>query len=181
MNAFERNELLDRLENRFEHNMHRHPGIAWSDVHARLERDPRALETLHAMEATGGEPDVIGHDHETGRYRFCDCSRETPAGRRSICYDEAALESRNEHKPQRSAMAMACEMGIEMLTEEQYQALQTLGEFDTKTSSWIKTPADVRALGGALFGDRRYGRSFIYHNGAQYYYAARGFRGLLSV
>ena len=161
--------------------MHRHKGIAWADVQARLEGDPAALKSLHAMETTGGEPDVIGRDKSNGHFTFCDCSTESPAGRRSVCYDREALESRKEHKPKSSAVDLAAAMGIELLTEEQYRKLQTLGEFDTKTSSWIETPREVRALGGALFCDRRYGKVFVYHNGAQSYYAARGFRGALRV
>ncbi|HZN87108.1 MAG TPA: DUF4256 domain-containing protein [Burkholderiales bacterium] len=181
MKAQERNELLRVLEARFEKNMHRHKGIGWAEVRARLESHPSALRSLRAMEATGGEPDVIGRDKETGRFTFCDCSTESPTGRRSLCYDRAALDSRKEHKPQSSAVEMAGEMGIDLLTEEQYRELHKLGEFDTKTSSWVRTPPEVRSLGGALFCDRRYGRVFVYHNGAQSYYAARGFRGLLSV
>ena len=181
MNKQERDELLRTLKTRFEKNVHRHKGIAWSEVEARLEGDPGALGSLRDMEATGGEPDVIGQDLETGRFTFCDCSAESPAGRRSLCYDREALEARKEHKPQGSAVGMAAEMGIELLNEEQYRELQSLGEFDTKTSSWVETPADVRSLGGAIFCDRRYGRLWVYHNGAQSYYAARGFRGLLHV
>ena len=179
MEARERDELLRVLEDRFEQNPHRHRGIAWADVRARLERDPAALTSLRAMEATGGEPDVIGRGGETGPFTFCDCAPESPAGRRSVCYDQAALDARKEHRPRDSAVAMAAEMGVDLLTEGQYRELQTLGAFDTKTSSWIETPRDVRSLGGALFCDRRYGRVFVYHNGAQSYYAARGFRGLL--
>ena len=179
MNAQERDDLLRALKARFEKNMHRHKGVAWDDVQARLEINPSALRSLGAMEATGGEPDVIGQDKETGHFTFCDCSTESPTGRRSVCYDRAARDSRKEHKPQSSAVEMAAEMGIDLLTEEQYRELQKLGEFDTKTSSWIKTPPDVRSLGGALFCDRRYGRVFVYDNGAQSYYAARGFRGSL--
>jgi hypothetical protein len=181
MNAQERDALLRALNIRFEKNMHRHKDVRWSEVEARLESNPTALRSLHAMEATGGEPDVIGRGDEATRFTFCDCTSESPAGRRSLCYDRAALDSRKEHKPQGSAMEMASEMGIELLTENQYRDLQKLDEFETKTSSWIKTPPDIRALGGALFCDRRYGRVFVYHNGAQSYYAARGFRGLLSV
>ncbi|MBD0319913.1 MAG: DUF4256 domain-containing protein [Gemmatimonadetes bacterium] len=174
-------ELLGALQARFEKNMHRHPGIEWTEVRGRLEGDPVALKSLGAMEATGGEPDVIGRDEATGRFTFCDCSAESPGGRRSVCYDREALDARKEHKPQGSAVQMAAEMGIELLTEDEYRELQRLGEFDTKTSSWVRTPADVRALGGALFCDRRYGRVWLYHNGAQSYYAARGFRGSLRV
>jgi hypothetical protein len=181
MKAQERDELLRALKARFEKNMHRHKGIAWAEVQTRLENNPSALRSLHAMEATGGEPDVIGQDKETGHFTFCDCSMESPAGRRSLCYDRAALDARKENKPQSSAVEMAAEMGISLLTEEEYRELQKLGEFDTKTSSWVMTPPDVRSLGGALFCDRRYGRVFVYHNGAQSYYAARGFRGSLSV
>jgi hypothetical protein len=181
MKAQERDELLQVLKARFEKNMHRHQGIAWMEVQTKLERNPAALNSLQAMEETGGEPDVIGQDKESGRFTFCDCSIESPTGRRSICYDHEALAARKEHKPKNSAVEMAAAMGIELLTEEQYRALQTLGEFDTKTSTWISTPRDIRALGGALFCDRRYGRVFVYHNGAQSYYAARGFRGMLRV
>ena len=172
----ERDELIATLEARFEKNMHRHEAIAWAAVQARLERDPDAARSLRAMEASGGEPDVIGAD-ESGHVTFCDCSAESPIGRRSLCYDGEALDARKEHKPQGSAVAMAAEMGVELLTEQQYRELQQLGEFDTKTSSWIRTPPGIRALGGALFCDRRYGMVFVYHNGAQSYYAARGFRG----
>jgi hypothetical protein len=181
MKAQERDELLQALKARFEQNMHRHQGIAWAEVQARLEGNPAALKSLQAMEATGGEPDVIGQDKEGGHFTFCDCSAESPIGRRSVCYDREALDSRKEHKPKSNAVEMAAAMGIDLLTEEQYRALQQLGEFDTKTSSWIETPRDVRALGGALFCDRRYGKVFVYHNGAQSYYAARGFRGALRV
>jgi hypothetical protein len=174
-------ELLRILESRFEKNMHRHAGIAWADVRARLDGDPEASRSLARMEATGGEPDVLGEPGEPGRFLFCDCSPESPSGRRSLCYDAEARASRKEHRPESSAAEMAAEMGIEILREERYRALQELGEFDRKTSSWIDTPADVRALGGALFCDRRYGRVFVYHNGAQSYYAARGFRGSLRV
>jgi len=174
-------ELLRALKVRFEKNMHRHEGMAWSEVQGRLEGSPDALRALREMEATGGEPDVIGQDSATGDYMFCDCSAESPAGRRSVCYDREALDSRKEHKPESSAVEMAASMGIELLTEAQYRELQKLGEFDTKTSSWIKTPTDIRSFGGALFCDRRYGKVFVYHNGAQSYYAARGFRGALRV
>jgi hypothetical protein len=173
--------LLEALEARFEAHMHRHAGIAWDGVRARLERDAGALRSLQEMEDTGGEPDVIGKDPGTGELIFCDCAPESPAGRRSVCYDAEARTSRKKHAPEGSAAEMADAMGIELLTEAEYRALQELGEFDTKTSSWIRTPPDVRALGGALFCDRRYGRVFTYHNGAQSYYAARGFRGLLRV
>lgn len=181
MKAKEHRELLQALQARFEQNMHRHAGMAWADVQARLESNAGALRSLQQMEATGGEPDVIGKAKDSGHIIFCDCSPESPTGRRSTCYDAEARASRKEHKPQSSAVEMAAAMGIELLTEEQYRELQKLGEFDTKTSSWIETPADVRALGGALFCDRRYGKVFVYHNGAQSYYGARGFRGLLQV
>ena len=181
MKKQEQDELLRTLETRFAMNMHRHPGIAWADVHTKLEGRPAALRSLREMDSTGGEPDVIGHDKKLGMYLFCDCSAETPAGRRSVCYDGEALESRKEHKPVNSAVEMATKMGVDLLTEQQYRELQKLGEFDTKTSSWVSTPRDVRKLGGALFCDRRYGRVFVYHNGAQSYYAARGFRGALRV
>jgi len=181
MKAQERNELLKVLKARFDKNMQRHAEIAWSDVQERLEGNADALQSLNVMELTGGEPDVIGIAKGTSLFIFCDCSAESPVGRRSTCYDAEARESRKENKPESSAVELAAEMGIEVLTEEQYRELQTLGEFDAKTSSWIKTPSDVRALGGALFCDRRYGKVFTYHNGAQSYYAARGFRGLLLV
>ena len=181
MNAKEREELLLVLKARFEKNMRRHTGIAWAEVQARLAGSPDALRSLHEMEATGGEPDVIGRDKVSDHFTFCDCSPESPSGRRSTCYDVEARESRKEHKPENSAVEMAAAMGIDLLTEEQYRELQQAGEFDTKTSSWIRTPSDVRALGGALFCDRRYGKVFVYHNGAQSYYAARGFRGSLLV
>jgi hypothetical protein len=181
MKAQEREQLLRTLKARFEKRPHRHKGIEWSKVQANLNAAPAALEALHEMEATGGEPDVIGHDAAAGQYWFCDCSAESPAGRRSLCYDREALASRKEHKPAGSAVEMAAAMGIELLTEQQYRLLQQLGEFDTKTSSWVLTPQDMRALGGALFCDRRYGKVFVYHNGAPSYYAARGFRGLLRV
>jgi hypothetical protein len=179
--AKERDQLLRTLQTRFEQHPERHPVLAWADVLARLESQRQALEALVAMEQTGGEPDVIGPIDAAGRVTFCDCSAESPTGRRSLCYDQAALDARKEHKPRHSAVALAADMGIELLTEAQYRALQELGSFDTKTSSWIETPPDVRSLGGALFCDRRYGRVFVYHNGAQSYYAARGFRGWLRV
>jgi len=172
---------MHALKVRFELNMHRHPGLAWDDVRVRLEGNLPALRSLSAMESTRGEPDVIALDRETGQYTFCDCSAESPSGRRSVCFDGEALKSRKEHRPENSAVEMAAAMGIELLTEQQYRDLQSLEEFDTKTSSWVETPPDVRALGGALFCDRRYGKVFVYHNGAQSYYAARGFRGLLRV
>lgn len=181
MKKQEQQELLSTLEARFAKNLRRHPGLAWSDVQTRLAGNLAALESLAAMDATGGEPDVIGHDRASGAYTFCDCSLESPAGRRSACYDRAALESRKEHRPENSAVEMAAEMGVELLTEQQYRELQMLGDFDTKTSSWIATPPDVRRLGGALFCDRRYDKVFVYHNGAQSYYAVRGFRGSLRV
>ena len=181
MKAQEREELLKALKARFEKNTHRHVGIAWAEVRARIEDNPDALRSLREMEVTGGEPDVIGQDKETGHFTFCDCSPESPTVRRSACYDGEALESRKENKPENSAVEMAAAMGINLLTEEQYRELQKLGDFDTKTSSWIRTPSDVRALGGALFCDRRYGKVFVYHNGAQSYYAARGFRGSLRI
>ena len=177
----QREELLRALKARFEKNMDRHKGLDWAKVQARLEANSEKLWSLNEMERTGGEPDVIGHDHSTGQYIFCDCSAESPKGRRSLCYDREALESRKEHKPASSAIEVAAGIGIDLLTEEQYRALQTLGEFDTKTSSWVKTPPEVRTRGGALFCDRRYGHVFVYHNGAESYYAARGFRGSLRV
>lgn len=177
MKAHEREQLLAVLKARFETHLHRHQGGAWEKVRAMLEGNPEALRSLREMEATGGEPDVIAEDRAAGGYTFCDCSAESPAGRRSVCYDREALEARKEHKPEGSAVAMAEAMGIDLLTEDQYRDLQKLGEFDTRTSSWVRTPPDVRALGGALFCDRRYGRVFVYHNGAQSYYAGRGFRG----
>jgi len=181
MKARERENLLDTLKARFEKHARRHKGIAWADVQARLEGSPEALASLAHMEASGGEPDVIGHDPKTGQFTFCDCSAESPPGRRSLCYDREAFEARKENKPQGSAAEAAAAMGIALLTEEEYRGLQKLGEFDAKTSSWIRTPPEVRALGGALFCDFRYGKVFVYHNGAQSYYAARGFRGLLRV
>lgn len=177
----QRGELFTALKTRFEKNMNRHRGLDWAKVQANLEANPEKLWLLNEMESTGGEPDVVGHDKKTGKYVFYDCSAETPKGRTSVCYDREALESRKEHKPKNNAMDMAAAMGIELLTEEQYFELQKLGEFDTKTSSWVKTPPDVRKLGGALYCDRRYGRVFVGHNGAQSYYAARAFRGWLRV
>src|SRR6476469_1868379 len=176
-----RQELLSTLKARFEKNINRHKGLEWAKIQGKLEADTEKLWSLNEMERTGGEPDVVGHDKETDEYIFCDCSPESPKGRRSVCYDREALESRKEHKPKNSAMDMATAMGIELLTEEQYRELQKLGNFDTKSSSWLKTPADIRKLGGAIFGDRRFGRVFVYHNGAQSYYAGRGFRASLRV
>jgi hypothetical protein len=173
--------LLRALKARFEENMNRHDDVEWAGVQTRLETNTGKLWSLSEMERTGGEPDVVGHDKETGEYIFYDCSAESPKGRRSVCYDREALESRKKHKPRDSALDMAAAMGIELLTEEQYRALQKLGNFDLKTSSWVKTPADIRRLGGALFCDRRYDTVFVYHNGAESYYAARGFRGSLRV
>ncbi len=175
----QREKLLGTLKARFEKNMGRHKGLDWANVEAKLEANAEKLWTLSEMEETGGEPDVIGFDKKKNEYIFCDCSAESPKGRRSVCYDREALESRKEHKPKNSAVDMAAAMGIELLTEEQYRELQELGEFDTKTSSWVKTPDNIRELGGALFCDRRYDHVFVYHNGAESYYAARGFRGLL--
>src|SRR5215211_7853504 len=175
----QREELLTALKGRFEKNMKRHKGVEWAKVQAKLEANPEKLWSLHEMERTGGEPDVVGHDKKTGEYIFYDCSAETPKGRRSICYDRKALESRKEHKPKDSAVDMAAAMGIELLSENEYRELQELGDFDTKTSSWVKTPGDIRELGGALFCDRRYDHVFVYHNGAESYYAARAFRGSL--
>jgi len=177
----QREELLRALKTRFEKNMNLHKGLEWAQVQAKLEANAEKLRSLSEMERTGGEPDVVGHDKKAGEYIFYDCSAETPNGRRSLCYDREALESRKEHKPKNSAMDMAAVMGIELLTEGQYRELQTLGNFDTKTSSWVKTPSDIRKLGGALFCDRRYGTVFVYHNGAESYYAARAFRGSLRV
>lgn len=174
-------ELLTTLKARFEKNMPRHKGLEWDAVAAKLETNAGKLWSLNEMEKTGGEPDVVGYDNKSGEYIFYDCSAESPKGRRSICYDDEALESRKEHKPANSALAMAQEMGVEILTEEQYRDMQKLGEFDTKTSSWVKTPAAIRKLGGALFCDRRFNTVFTYHNGAESYYAARGFRGALRV
>jgi len=175
----ERETLLGTLKSRFEKNMNRHPGVPWSEVAARLEANPGKLWSLGEMERTGGEPDVVGHDQKTGEFIFVDCSPESPAGRTSVCYDRVALDSRKEFKPKTSAMEMAEAMGIELLDETQYRELQKLGEFDQKSSSWVKAPADIRKLGGSLFGDRRFGHVWVYHNGAQSYYAARGFRGSL--
>lgn len=181
MKAQEREALLETLKTRFETNMNRHRGLEWAGVEARLEANPGKLGSLHEMERTGGEPDVVAHDKKTGQYIFFDCSAESPRGRRSTCYDGEALEARKEHKPASSAVDMAASMGIELLTESEYRGLQKLGDFDTKTSSWVKTPPDIRKRGGALFCDRRYGAVFVYHNGAQSYYASRGFRGSLKL
>lgn len=177
----QREELLDALKARFEKNRNRHKGLEWTQVQARLEAQAEKLWSLNEMERTGGEPDVIGQDKKTGEYVFCDCSAESPNGRRSLCYDREALEARKEHKPKDNAVEMAAAMGIELLTEEQYRELQALGNFDTKTSSWVKTPSEIRKLGGALFCDRRYNTVFVYHNGAESYYAGRAFRGTLRV
>jgi len=174
-------ELFGALQTRFEKNMSRHKGLEWSKVQAKLEATAEKLWSLNEMERTGGEPDVVGHDENTGEYIFCDCSTESPKGRRSVCYDREALDSRKEHKPENDAVSMAAAIGIELLTEERYRELQKQGNFDTKTSSWVKTPPDIRKLGGALFCDRRYNAVFVYHNGADSYYAARGFRGSLRV
>ena len=177
----QREELLKALKARFEKNMNRHKGLEWAKVQAKLEANAEKLWSLNEMERTGGEPDVVGHDKKTGEYIFYDCSAESPKGRRSFSYDREALESRKEHKPENNALDMAAAMGIELLTEEQYRELQRLGNFDTKTSSWVETPCDIRKLGGALFCDRRYDTVFVYHNGAESYYAARAFRGSLRV
>ncbi|MBL7876452.1 MAG: DUF4256 domain-containing protein [Cyclobacteriaceae bacterium] len=181
LSAKESEELLRILEMRFEKNMNRHKGIKWAAVQAKLERNPGKLWSLFQMEETGGEPDVVEYDKKKDEFIFYDCSAESPAGRRSLCYDHQALESRKEHKPKDSAAEVAAAMGIELLTEEQYRSLQQVGKFDTKTSSWVKTPAEIRKLGGAIFCDFRYGQTFTYHNGAESYYAARGFRGILKV
>ena len=181
MTPQERDLLLHTLKNRFDQHPDRHTGHSWDAVLARLDAAPAALGSLLQMEASGGEPDVIGYDEASGQYLFCDCSAESPPGRRSLCYDREALDARKENRPAGSAVERAREMGVALLDEAQYRQLQTLGTFDLRTSSWIDTPEDVRNLGGALFGDRRYGRVFVYHNGAQSYYAARGFRGLLRV
>jgi len=173
--------LLRTLKNRFEKNMNRHKGIAWEKVEERLEKNVEKLWSLYEMETTGGEPDIVGYDKKAGEYIFYDCSAESPKDRRSVCYDDEALASRKEHKPKNSAVGMAADLGIELLTEEEYRELQRLGQFDLKTSSWVKTPAAIRKLGGAIFCDRRYNTVFVYHNGAESYYAARGFRGSLRV
>jgi len=177
----QREELLSVLQTRFEKNMGRHQGLVWSKIRATLESRPEKLWSLNEMARTGGEPDIVGRDEETGDYIFYDCSKESPAGRRSLCYDRQALESRKEHRPENSALDLAAAMGIEILTEEQYRELQKLGSYDLKTSSWVKTPQAIRELGGALFCDRRYNAVFVYHNGAESYYASRGFRGSLRV
>ena len=177
----QREELLNALKDRFEKNLSRHKVLDWAKVQARLVANAEKLWSLNEMERTGGEPDVVGHDKKTGEYVFYDCSAESPKGRTSFCYDREALDSRKEHKPKSNVMDMAAAMGVEILTEEQYRELQKLGEFDTKSSSWVKTPADIRKLGGALFCDRRYGHVFVFHNGAESYYSGRGFRGSLRV
>src|SRR5436305_3221145 len=181
LSSKQREELLNTLEARFEKNMNRHKGFAWAKVQAKLEAHTEKLWSLNEMERTGGEPDVVGHDKKTGEYIFYDCSAESPKGRRSVCYDREALESRKEHKPKNNAIDMAAAMSIELLSEEQYRALQKLGNFDTKTSSWVKTPSDIRKIGSALFCDRRYNTVFVCHNGAESYYGARAFRGSLRV
>lgn len=181
LSADSRRDLLDALATRFEKNPDRHPGIAWADVRATLEAAPGKLWSLHEMERTGGEPDVVAYERSAGAFVFVDCSPQSPVGRHSLCYDRAALESRKEHKPNHSAVELASEMGIELLTEQEYRELQRHGEFDTKTSSWVKTPPEIRNKGGALFCDRRYDHVFVYHNGAQSYYSGRGFRGALRV
>jgi hypothetical protein len=181
LSSEQREELLTAAKARFEKNMNRHEGLEWTKVQAKLEANAEKLWSLNEMERTGGEPDVVGHDKKTGEYIFFDCSPETPKGRTSVCYDREGLESRKEHKPKTNAIDMATAMGVELLTEEQYLKLQKLGDFDTKTSSWVKTPPDIRKLGGALYCDRRYGRVFVGHNGAQSYYSARAFRGSLRV
>ena len=177
----QREAILSTLKARFEENINRHKGLEWAKVQAKLDADSEKLWSLSEMERTGGEPDVVGHDQTTGEYIFYDCSAETPKGRRSLCYDREALDSRKEYKPENSALDMAAAMGIEILTEEQYRQLQTFGSFDTKTSSWVKTPPEIRKLGGAIYTDFRYGNVFVYHNGAESYYAVRGFRGSLTV
>lgn len=177
----QRIEILTELKTRFQENMDRHKGLKWADVEKRLEADEAKLWSLSEMERTGGEPDVVGFDKKSGEFFFCDCSPESPKGRRSLCYDRAAWESRKEHKPEGDAITLAAAMGIQILTEKEYKTLQQLGTFDTKTSSWLKTPSGIRKLGGAIFGDWRYSQVFIYHNGAESYYAARGFRGSLRV
>ncbi|WP_152655578.1 DUF4256 domain-containing protein [Oceanobacillus sp. CFH 90083] len=177
----EQEELLNKLKARFEKNMDRHQNLDWEQIQTKLESNPEKLGSLYEMERTEGEPDVVGYDEESGEYIFVDCSKESPKGRRSVCYDRAALESRKKHKPENNAVDMAAEMGIEILTEDQYRELQKLGTFDTKTSTWVQTPEGIRNLGGALFCDFRFGHVFVYHNGAESYYGSRGFRGLLRV
>ncbi|KXH86727.1 DUF4256 domain-containing protein [Sporosarcina sp. HYO08] len=177
----QREELFTTLKTRFEKNMNRHEGLEWANVQAKIEANAEKLWSLHEMERTGGEPDIVAYDQTNDEYIFCDCSPESPKGRRSVCYDREALESRKKHKPETSAMDLATAMGIEILTEEQYRELQQLGSFDLKSSSWVQTPTDIREAGGAVFCDRRYGHVFLYHNGADSYYAARGFRGSLTV
>jgi len=181
LSAKQREKLLRLLRSRFENHMNRHTGLQWAKVQAKLESNPEKLCSLHEMESTGGEPDVVGHEVRTGEYAFYDCSAESPQGRRSVCYDREALEARKEFRPKANAVDMAAAIGVELLTEEQYRNLQKLGKFDSKTSSWVKTPSEIRTLGGALFCDRRYDTVFVYHNGAESYYAARGFRGSLKV
>jgi hypothetical protein len=181
LSPVELDTLIRKLKTRFVNNMNRHPGLLWNEIQAKLETHPQKPWSLHEMERTGGEPDVAGYDQNTREYIFCDCSPESPTGRRSLCYDREALDSRKENKPESSALEMAASMGIEVLTEEQYRELQRFGNFDMKTASWIKTPVGIRALGGALFADFRYGNVFVYHNSANSYYASRGFRGLLRV
>lgn len=181
MKSKQRDDLINALKNRFEHNMVRHKGLEWSEVQARLEAAPEKLQSLNEMERTGGEPDVVGRDKKTGEYIFVDCSPESPDGRRNVCYDREGLESRKEHKPANTAVDMATAMGIELLSEDEYRTLQKMGIFDAKTSSWLKTPPGIRKLGGAIFADFRYGQVFVYHNGAQSYYGVRGFRGSLRV
>ncbi len=181
LSAEQREELLSTFKARFEKNMGRHKGVEWARIQEKLEANPEKLWSLSEMERTGGEPDVVGHDKKTGEYIFYDCAPESPKGRRSVCYDREALEARKEHKPKDSALDMAAAIGVEILTEEQYRELQKLGNFDTKSSSWVKTPPDIRKLGGALYCDRRYNHVFVYHNGADSYYAVRGFRGSLRI
>jgi hypothetical protein len=177
----QRDELLATMKTRFEKHMHRHKGLQWENVRARLESDPATLWSLNEMDRSGGEPDVVGQDGQTGKYLFVDCSAESPKGRRSVCYDREALDARKAHKPEASAVELAVAMGASLLTEDEYRGLQKLGDFDTKTSSWLQTPPDIRKLGGAIFGDHRFGTVWVYHNGAESYYAARGFRCALSV
>jgi hypothetical protein len=181
LSSGQREKLLGALQSRFEKNMNRHAGLEWAKVKARLDANPDKLWSLHEMESSGGEPDVVSHDKKTGECVFFDCSTQSPAGRTSLCYDREALDSRKKFKPKNSAMDLAADIGIELLSEEEYRELQQLGEFDTKSSSWLKTPAEIRKLGGAIFGDRRFGRVFVYHNGAESYYSGRGFRGWLRV